>query len=257
MLEQQPAISSSPWEDWCEYEMSKRLLCGIFILSSLLTVTYDTTPFLNLTQDLKLEMPEEEHRWEARSAQAWQDALQTTIPLTRTTIRAALSDLIFDSPSASFPAQPKTTWSGLGLVVVMHAVNVHMWHTMQCTPCFSGLHPLISPSSVGEVVQQIQSALTKCHTLISSSPLPEESAEEASSLLFNCQALLRIAYVRLFTGTGSFNRMMLLSSNEEEIMRNLRAYVLAPQQRTEFLTTAVGKAYEGFLAPIKAGYLFV
>jgi hypothetical protein len=50
---------------------------------------------------------------------------------------------------------------------------------------------------------------------------------------------------------------MLLSSNEDEVMHNLRTYVHAPQQRTKFLTTAVGKAYEGFLAPIKAGYLCV
>ncbi|KAK7883531.1 hypothetical protein LTR67_011107 [Exophiala xenobiotica] len=254
-LEQQPDISSSPWEDWCEREMSKRLLCGIFILNSLLTVTYDTTPFLNLTQDLNLEVPEEENRWEARTAHAWQDALQTSTPLTRTTIRAALSELVFDSLSTSSSLQPKHTWSGLGLVVVMHAVNVHMWHTMQCTPCFSGLHSLSPPSFAWEVVRQIESALTRCHILISSSAVPVDAAEEASSLLFNCQALLRIAYVRVFTGAGSFNRMMLLSSNEDEVMHNLRTYVHAPQQRTKFLTTAVGKAYEGFLAPIKAGYL--
>jgi hypothetical protein len=222
-----------------------RLLCGIFIISSLLTVTYDTAPFLSLTQDINFEIPEAEPRWEASNAQEWEAALDPRT-YTRATVREAVTSLIFGD---GYPVT--NNWSVFTTTVLMHAVNIHMWHTLQCSQS--------SVSLEGALATQAEHALARCYALLTvDRPEFEEHAESVEGpSMFNCQALLRIAYVRLFTGIGSFNRMMLLSECQDQINSSIQAFVEAPQERTLFLTKAVNKAYGGFLTPIRAGYLLV
>lgn len=202
-------------------------------------------PFLSLTQDLNFEMPEAEPRWEACNAQEWEDALDPRT-FTRATVRESVTSLIFDE---GYPVS--NNWSAFATTMLMHAVNIHMWHTLQCSQS--------SVSLEGTLATQAEHALARCYALLTvDRPEFEQHAESVEGpSMFNCQALLRSAYVRLFTGIGSFNRMMLLSGSQEQINSSIQAFVETPQERNSFLTKAVGKAYGGFLTPIKAGYLVV
>jgi hypothetical protein len=199
-----------------------------------------------LTQDINFEMPEAEARWDAASAEDWEaarDARSSPLP----TVRESVTNLISgDGQLVS------THWSAFGMTLIMHAVNVHMWHTLQCSQS--------SQSIEGALAAHAEHALARCYTLLRMDRLESEHhAPEAleGASMFNCQALLRSAYVRLFVGIGSFDRMLLLSGCQDQIDRSIRAFVDAPQARNEFLTKAVSKAYLGFLTPIKAGYMLV
>jgi len=109
------------------------------------------------------------------------------------------------------------------------------------------------------LVQQVESALARCYALLTADRSEREhtSDDPEGPLIFNCLALLRSAYVRVFTGAGNFNRMLLLSEEPLQVAKSIEEYVTGIQERTPFLTRAVDKAYGGLLTPIKAGYLLV
>lgn len=240
--------------------MLLRLLCGIFIMSSLLTVTYDINAFVSVTQDLNVEMPEPESTWQAKTSEDWERIYDVQSITNRPTVRDVMAYLIFENgdPPKGISINDGSIWGGFATTVVMHAVNINMWHVMQCTQSFTGFP--IHDGTLGQaMVLQVDQALGRCYSLLTEhqSEIDESTDSGEGPLLFNCQALLRSAYVRLFTGAGSFDRMILLYENEDQVRSSINAYVQSPQVRNIFMTTAVSKAYGGLLTPITAGYLLV
>lgn len=225
----------------------------------MLTVTYGTTPFLSVTQDLDIDVPEPEQSWKAMTSEQWEQVSYTRRNISLPTVRDVLCHLTFEnSPSYNVVFHDRSVWSGFATTVVMHAVNIHMWHIMQCTQSFTGF-PIDHATLGHSMVSEIEQALTRCYTLLtthqSEKDLTSDSGEGPE--IFNCQALLRSAYVRIFTGVGSFDRMMLLSDNEDQIASRIDQYIQAPQRRNPFLTKAVSMTYRGLLLPITAGFLLV
>jgi hypothetical protein len=267
-------VNRLTWAEWSSRETTKRyvsnvpveirdinssrLLCGIFILSSMLTVTYDTTPFLSITQDLNLEVPEPEQSWKATNAQQWEQVSYARRNIQLPTVGDALCHLAFNNSPQIPVSHDRSIWSGFATTVVMHAVNIHMWHIMQATQSYTGF-PIENATLGHSMVIQVEQALTRCYTFLTTHQTEKELTSESgdSPEIFNCQALLRSAYVRISTGAGSFDRMMLLSENEDEITGRIQTYVQAPQRRNSFLTKAVSKAYGGLLMPITVGFLLV
>ncbi|KAL3426708.1 zinc finger protein [Phlyctema vagabunda] len=248
------------WREWSDRETLKRLLCGIFVLNSLLTVTYGTAPFLSVTQDLEVEIPDPDAKWEASNYNDWEDVPYVPDNTKRPTVKDIMLHLVFEKPALPehFSMENRDIWSGFATTVIMHAVNIHMWHIMQCTQSFTSFP--IDESAIGHtMVVQVEQALARCYSLVTNHhPDGDQSSDSNEGpQLFNCQALLRSAYVRIFTGAGSFERMMLLSENDEQILSSIQSYVRAPQARNQFLTKAVSKAYGGFLMPITTGFLLV
>jgi hypothetical protein len=237
-----------------------RLLCGIFVLSSLLTVTYDTSPFVSITQDLNIPLPEPEPRWEAKSAQEWAEVPYDPDTAETFTIREVMVHLFFNNVTGTsrVSTENRSIWSGFATTVVMHAVIVQMWNTMQCTQAFTNFP--IENFPIGQhMVNEVEQALARCYSLVNKyqSEISESADPSQRPQMFTCQALLRSAYVRIFTGAGSFDRMMLLNENEGQVINSIQAFVQVPQRRNHFLTKAVQKAYDGLLMPITAGYLLV
>jgi len=221
-----------------------------------MTVSYDLPPAFSVTQDLDIEILEEECLWEASTSQQW-DALRKLQALrTKTTVRDAMTHLIFGKEHA----QP-TRWTAFATTMVFHAVNVNMWSVMQCTQSFTAFAVDEQNESVlkAALVSQVETALARCYALLTAdrSERDHTSDDPEGPLIFNCLALLRSAYVRVFTGAGNFNRMMLLSEEPRQVAKSIEAYVAGRQERSPFLTRAVDKAYGGLLTPIKAGYLLV
>lgn len=241
-----------------------RVLCGIFILSNMLTIAYDIAPFLSVTQDLDICIPEPDQNWQATSAQQWEELSSPYRNTDLPTVRDVLIYLVFNKPASAYtPAytaifNDRTIWSGFATTVVIHAVNIHMWHIMQCTQSlavFSAENDLIRQSAI----LQTEKALARCQDFLSiHQPVKDLTSDSSEGLhIFNCKALLRAAYVRLFTGEGSFDRMLLLNENEDQITAKIRAYVRTPQRRDPFLTKSIAKAYEALSTPVNAGYLLV
>ncbi|KAF9634975.1 Zinc finger C2H2-type protein [Lasiodiplodia theobromae] len=255
-LQKSALEQSSPcWDEWIRRESSKRLLCGIFIMTNLFSVTYGTTPLFSIEQDLTFETPSEEKLWDARTAELWEDARASRHAASApTTLREAIVATFFNQPPDSGPAPPPQI-SGFTALLITHAANVHMWSIIQ----FSASFP--APLS-HSILTTTFASLVRWHTALGHGSVETPEAayyNNASSipLVFNCHALLRIAYVRLFGNSCAFPKMILLASDDGEIAAAMANYVAAPQPRNAFLTKSIAKAYEGFITPVRLGHLLI
>ncbi|KAL1620815.1 hypothetical protein SLS56_009482 [Neofusicoccum ribis] len=241
------------WNDWILRESTKRLLCGIFIMSNLFCVTYGTTPVFSIDQDLLFEIPSEEKLWDARTAELWDDIIASrNASCQHITLREAIVTTLFDRQEhfGTAPAQI----SGFTALIITHAANVHMWNILQFVQSFA-------PPLANEILASTFSALLRWHTALGNGRVeaPETAyySNAGIPLVFNCYALLRIAYVRLFGNGSIFNKMILLTDDLDEVSATMTSYVAAPQPRSHFLTKAISKAYEGFATPVKLGHLLI
>lgn len=225
-----------------------------------MTVTYDIAPAFSLTQDLEIEVLDEECLWEASTSQQWEALKKSQAPRAKTTVREAMTHLMYgkeESPGATYPSK----WTAFATTMVFHAVNVNMWNVMQCTQSFTAFAVDEQNSKVLKtaLVSQVETALARCYALLTADRSERDHTPDdpEGPLIFNCLALLRSAYARVFIGAGKFNRMVLLNEEPRQVSYTIGAYLAGVEERSPFLTAAVDKAYGGLLTPIKAGYLLV
>ncbi len=237
-----------------------RLLYAIFILNNLLTITYGVPPLVSIIQDGEVQLPDDESLWNAPTEEQWRQRLTVKQNNTPPSLKDAVTRLMYGKEFEE-ANDSSWNWSPFTATVVMHTVSVQLWHVMQCTQSFSvfAVQVQMQDSLKSLFAGQVETALARCRAMITYGRLDSEQTwnESEGPFFFNCLALLRVAYVRAFTGTGSFDRITLLSDDSEEILRAIGEYVRSPQSRSPFLTRAVARAFEGFLTPIKAGALLV
>lgn len=224
-----------------------------------MTVTYDVAPGFSVMKDIDLEMPDEEQLWEATSAQQWEELVKPRARQVPITVRDAMTHVIF-AKELSTAGPDVMNWGAFARTVILHAVNIHMWHIMQFTQSFTAfsINKKDDTDLRARLGSQVEMSLGRCYNLLTADRAERErNSDEEGPLVSNCLALLRSAYVRAFTGAGSFNRMLLMSTDIDQIASSIQSYVAAPQERNQFLTMAVSKAYGGLHTPIKAGYLLV
>ncbi|KAM0809821.1 hypothetical protein AB5N19_10168 [Seiridium cardinale] len=244
------------WKEWIEKESNKRLLCGMFIHSNLLVILYDILPGFDITQDLEYEVLDEERLWNAPTAAQWQNLRHATDEPKRT-FRTVLSDMLADR-ARDGPSPPQYYISGFTALVVMHAVNIHVWHLSQVSQALSKSLQVAGHAS-NILISQTLTTLAKCRDILQQS---RETAEPVwddpqKSLLFNGEAMLRVAYTRLFTSGSMPQRFTLFYSSKEDRPAALKAFVAATQDRGPLITKAVSHILESFFIPIKMGYLLV
>lgn len=245
------------WEDWVIKESNKRLLCGILILSNLISVTYGTNPWFSVGEDLHVELPAKENRWDAQTAGEWVEAKKKGKEH-QVTIKDALSaTLSQDQPE--FPPKDEQRVSGFANLVIAHAANIHIWHLSQLSQCFGNAS--LPGASHTLLVSDVSSSIDRCQHALSYGRIEDfrhpYSSDAQSSLIFNTNALIRIANTRLFGNADSFNRFILTSDNKHEISTALGSYLSAPQARNAFTTKGAAQAYEGFTLPAKVGPMLV
>jgi hypothetical protein len=242
------------WATWIEQESTKRLLFGIFITSSLLTAAYNVSPGISTTEDLKVEMPEPETIWMAADEEHWKEAMALRVnrPLD---VNQALTALLFGK---DFDPDLEHQWSPFSATILMHAVNVHMWHVMQSTQSFMNfsIDTKAEEQMKALCTSQTEESLSRCHRVLALGKSAGTASTRGSverTLLFNGMAVLRSCYVRVFTGSGAFNRTMLFCDDGQEVFRAARDYVQIQQVRTPFLAKAVAQVFDGLLIPIRHG----
>src|ERR1700733_10925825 len=98
----------------------------------MISITYGVTPLFSTTHDLIIEMPCEEKLWNAPSTEQWASLRDFPVSSPIKTIREAMAALILARKEKNANASPLYV-SAFTTVVLMHAVNVHMWTQLQFT----------------------------------------------------------------------------------------------------------------------------
>ncbi|KAH7082638.1 hypothetical protein BKA63DRAFT_598777 [Paraphoma chrysanthemicola] len=254
------------WAGYVQRESHKRALCGLNIMSNLATVLYDVTPGFVSPENLDFEMPDDEHLWNAKNEEEWrQHWIARGSPCSRS-LRSVLTDIISgdhtDFESTGEQTYQLSTFAGL---VLMHAVCIHMWTSLQFSRAV-GLYSNVG--MVGNfnlraiVLSNGIAALSRCQKSLfwnEKEGKPFEPPWDASDgpLSFNCQAILRIACVRLFLPEFPIQRIVILTGTEDEMNEAASAYVACPLERSDLFTKAAAKACQGFLSPVRIGHLLV
>lgn len=243
---------SNGWSSWISRESSKRLLFGMFIISSLLTLTYNISPCISTTEELKIEMPSEEHVWTATDEDEWKRGMKARKSPTMD-LYTALTKVLFGK---DFDLDSESQWPAFAVTVLMHAVNVHMWHITQSTQSFMSFSADAKEEEQMKTLctSQTEAALSRCYMILAHrrSSNGENSWDDVEgSLLFNGMAVLRSCYVRAFTGSGGFDRALLFNDDEEAAYTGTRNYIKSDQVRTHFLSGAVAQALDGLLSPLQ------
>lgn len=243
---------SNGWSDWISRESSKRLLFGMFVISSLLTLTYNISPCISTTEELKIEMPADEHVWMASDEDEWKRAMATK-ESPKIDVYTALTKVLFGK---DFDLDSESQWSAYAVTVLMHAVNVHMWHITQSTQSFMSFSADAKEEEQMKALctSQTEAALSRCYMILAHrrSSNGENSWDDVEGpLLFNGMSVLRSCYVRAFTGSGSFDRALVFNDDEQAAYTAASNYIKSNQVRTPFLSGAVSQALDGLLSPLQ------
>ncbi|OIW25715.1 hypothetical protein CONLIGDRAFT_621593 [Coniochaeta ligniaria NRRL 30616] len=261
--------SRMTWHDWIEHESWKRVLGGIVVTSTLTMVLFDINPGFNASQDLEFEAFHDDALWDAESSNEWRELRTNSVkeqqnPSRRRTLKEVFIDVMLERNNGS-PYQVSSAFSAL---VLMHAVVVHMWHRVQVAQAFTGCHSSSSDwghDQLGRsLLESATKSLARCDAFVRGGAGNETSLAGAdddameSSLTFSCQAVRRIAYIRLFKPANpSSCRINLISVDPAEMDASITSYVTAEMERTPQLLGAVAKAFEGLRIPVKLGHLLV
>ncbi|KAL2411615.1 hypothetical protein ABEF92_005097 [Exophiala dermatitidis] len=255
-----PGLEWLTWEQWIERETVKRLLYGHIMFGNLVTITYGIPPGYSIVSDGYIEMPCEQCLWDASTPEKWQELAAWTGKSSSLSLRDAVSKLMCANPSNDVPDEC-WTWSPFAVNVVINAVSIQIWHITQGSYFlghFSG-HEWPQETQKSQLWVQTEAALSRCRALITQARSDADYAwaEADGPLLFNCLAVLRVSYCRTFTGIGAADSMMLLKGSRAELVASIEDFVAMPQDRSDRVTRAVTRAFEGMLIPYKSGTLLI
>lgn len=260
--------SRMSWYEWIERESWKRLLGGLIVASTLSMVLFDVNPGFNATQDLEFETYDDEAIWNAASSTEWREIRASSLnqqhPERRRTMKEVLVDIMLEGKY--HPNTAPYQVSALSALILMHGVVVHMWQRLQvsqafATPLGSTFLPDTSSDKLSSsLLDSAMRTLKRCGNFLASNGSevnPLDSADEETSLAFNCQAILRIAYIRLFKPISPTNGINLLSLNPDEMDEAITSFVTAKIERGPHFLHAVTQCVEGLRIPVKLGHMLV
>lgn len=168
------------------------------------------------------------------------------------TVREVMTRMVFDE-DRTLSNQPCEV-SGLTMLLVTHAVNIHMGSIREVAEMSSA--PVQSA-----LLDSALSALDRCQDIVTRTRGRDDHTvpwtETEGPLMFNCQGVILMAYVRLFLDMSALNRLTLLNDNPEDITSAAAYFAEAPMQRKPSLTKAVGKAHARLLGTVKIGHLLL
>ncbi|KPM37404.1 hypothetical protein AK830_g9180 [Neonectria ditissima] len=188
------------WETWIRLETATRTKLVAYSFFNLCSIAYNMPPLL-LTSELNLHLPQRGKLWRAETAWQWQDMRQST-PIVDLTLHDAFSRL-FGRTNQGLP----THLSSFGSHVLIHALIQHIYLLKQ-TSFATGLpydiHRTMKPEDVEEVTQALrvwQTSFEDQHQLraAESGHFSVSDSIEGGTLDFTATALLRLAYIRLYT----------------------------------------------------------
>lgn len=234
----------SDWSTWIERESTKRLLLGMYVVSSLLNLSYDLPPCISMMDDLQIEMPASERIWVAPDAVRWQQEMASNADFHGLDVSQALTRLLYDN---SFDPARDARWPAFAVLVLMHALNVRLWHVSQSTQSFENfaIDPKMAEQMKDLCIRQTEEAFKRCYRILEQSN--GSLADSEGVLVFNGLAVLRSCFVRVFTSSGSFNRAALYRDDLKTTQQAAEEFSGVHQVRAAFVTKAVAKVISDLL----------
>jgi hypothetical protein len=192
--------AAQDWETWIRLEGSTRTKLIAYCFFNLCSIAYNIPPLL-LTSELNLFLPYPSRLWRAENAWQWQEARQN-YPTVEITIHDAFARLFGQSPQG-LPSH----LSALGNYVLLHALIQHIYLLKQTSFATSlpfDIQRSLRTDDVEEVTQALriwQTSFEHRHQLraAESGHLGGGDAFPGGPVAFNSTALLRLAYIRLYT----------------------------------------------------------
>ncbi|KAB5563484.1 hypothetical protein GE09DRAFT_1275707, partial [Coniochaeta sp. 2T2.1] len=254
-------ITKMTWSSWVRRESWKRLLGGIYVASTVHVIIWDNNPCFNTTTDLEIEVLHDESLWNAKTEAEWSELRANQHQQDYQTLRDGLASIMSDSKADS-PRITACRLSPFTALLLMHAVVVHVWQVVQVA---QALAPTTSPGR-DPVSSLLMSAavrsLARSHELLINAAQSEEAEdekgqEEGTSQIFNCQATLRMAYIRLFSVANGVTRPSLMTSDPAAVKAFASSFAVTKLERSPQLFDAVVKAFEGLRIPVRMGHMLV
>lgn len=255
------------WQKWIEYESWKRLLGGLLVLSTLIMVLFDINPGFNATQDLEFEPFDDEAIWNATSTNEWREIRTSSLNQQHGQGRRTMKGVLMDIMSKGNYQSSKTPYqvSAFSALVLMHGVVVHMWQRLQVSQAFAISFESSSPGNSSDTIgstllDSAMRTLERCGNFLRSTASdvnPLDAGDVETSLAFNCQAILRIAYIRLFKPSNPSNTINLMSLDAQEMDDAITSFVTTKMERGPHLLDAVTQCFEGLRIPVRLGHMLV
>ena len=204
----QPA---SDWETWIRVEGSTRTKLIAFSFFNLCSVVYNTPPLL-LTAEVNLMLPQPSRLWRMETAWQWQEARQQQQQQQGGIAEFALQDTFWrilhqrqnqnqsQSPSQQPPLHLEQM-SSLGSYVLIHCFIQHIYLLKQTQ------RGLLRVEDVDEIAQGLRTWQIGFEQHRQNKPDMNGGGGSGGGgpVEFNSTALLRLAYIRLYTDNTSIN----------------------------------------------------
>jgi len=192
---------SNDWEMWIRLEAATRTKLIAYCFFNVCSIAYNTPPLL-LTSEVRLPLPSPSRLWKAESGWQWQEARQAS-PVMEIPFQDAFSRLL-NRPSQGPPA----VVTSLGNYVLIHALIQHIFLLKQTS--FANLSPFeihrgLKMEDVEDVAQALRvwSIGFEHHRLAPAAETGNHGtngeAFVGGPVAFDSTALLRLAYIRLYT----------------------------------------------------------
>ncbi|VUC37789.1 unnamed protein product [Clonostachys rosea] len=256
-----PRSTDMPWKEWAFWESWKRVLGAIFIISTLSVVMFDVNPSFNTVHDLDFDTLDDERLWNAVSEAEWRGLRTLPRENDRRSIRDVVTGLV--SGDATEPCQEPYHISALTTLIVIYGIVVYIWQATTVAETFEplGQSPTAQPNALASALLHTASqALARCHELLSQACANRGSAlgdRMETSLLFNCQCVLRIAYIRMFTSTSILSRPSFVAFDDAAVESAISHFVSGSEKRRPGILKAVEAAFEGFRVSVNMGHMLV
>ncbi|KAJ4861693.1 fungal specific transcription factor domain-containing protein [Trichoderma breve] len=192
--------SVTDWDAWIKREGATRTKLIAYSFFNLCSIAYDLPPLL-VTSELRLSLPLPARLWRAETAWQWQELRQST-PMVEITVHEAIARL-FGRTNQGLPNH----LSSLGFYVLIHVLIQHVYFLKQ-TSLAAGLpfetQRTLKPEDVEEVTQALRvwhTTVEQHHYLLAtgSGPFASTDFSPGGLLAYNATALLRLAYIRLYS----------------------------------------------------------
>lgn len=199
LVAEQSTQQTSDWETWIRLEAATRTKLIAYCFFNLCSIAYNTPPLL-LTSEVHLYLPNSSQLWRAESGWQWQEA-RSAYPSIEMPFQDAFSRLL-NRPSQG-PPSPVTS---LGNYVLIHALIQHIFLLKQTS--FGNISPFeihrgLKMEDVEDVTQALRvwSVGFEQHRPMRGNEAHGNGNENipGGPVAFNSTALLRLAYIRLYT----------------------------------------------------------
>jgi hypothetical protein len=244
------------WHDWIERESIKRLLLGTIFVNNLVTIAYGILPGFSIVHEGSIELPDSDSLWNAADDNQWQHCVATVPESRPQNLKNAVSMLINGDRDDELTKVART-WSPFSTAMIMHAVSIQIWHSIDGSGLISSAQNLLvhADDQSSLMANEIEAALNRCRTILTHARAGAEGlwTDSDGPLLFNAFAVLRVTYGRAFTGIRLADRMLLLRDNHGDISEAISEYIAMPQERSKLVAKAIARTFEGLVLPFRSG----